>query len=134
MPRPRKPTALKVLAGTLRRDRDAGLQMMPACVVCAPPAPDWLPNAYAVTEWERLAPILAANGLLFEGSLSALAVLCALHGRLATLWAAGEAPTAALIAGYRALASDFGLTPIAAGKVRPATPQRINPFAANRRQ
>ena len=73
----------------------------------------------AVKEWDRLAAILAANRLLTEASLSALGQMCALHGKIVQLYAAGESPNASLIAQYRALANDFGLTPVAQGKVRP---------------
>jgi hypothetical protein len=44
--------------------------------------------------------------------------LCALHGKIAQLYAAGEAPTGHMVAQYRGLANDFGLTPVAQGKVK----------------
>lgn len=108
---------LKVVAGTARPDRIAPVIEMPT--ISAPPAPDWMPNGHAVKEWDRLAAILAANRLLTEASLSALGQMCALHGKIVQLYAAGESPNASLIAQYRALANDFGLTPVAQGKVRP---------------
>ena len=98
----------------------------------APPAPDWLPNAHAVKEWNRLAPILSANRLLTEAGLSALGMLCALTGRLIQLWTAGELPTGHMLAQYRNLTNDFGLTPVAQGKVRAAGSEPSgNRFAAN---
>lgn len=117
MSRSAKPHNLKVVAGTARPDRIAPVIEMPT--IDAPPAPDWMPNAHAVKEWDRLAAILAANRLLTEASLSALGQMCALHGKIVQLYAAGESPNASLIAQYRALANDFGLTPVAQGKVRP---------------
>lgn len=117
MSRSAKPHNLKVVAGTARPDRIAPVIEMPT--IDAPPAPDWMPNAHAVREWDRLAAILAANRLLTEASLSALGQMCALHGKIVQLYAAGESPNASLIAQYRALANDFGLTPVAQGKVRP---------------
>ena len=117
MSRSAKPHNLKVVAGTARPDRIAPVIEMPT--IDAPPAPDWMPNAHAVKEWDRLASILAANRLLTEASLSALGQMCALHGKIVQLYAAGESPNASLIAQYRALANDFGLTPVAQGKVRP---------------
>lgn len=117
MSRSAKPHNLKVVAGTARPDRIAPVIEMPT--IEAPPAPDWMPNAHAVKEWDRLAAILAANRLLTEASLSALGQMCALHGKIVQLYAAGESPNASLIAQYRALANDFGLTPVAQGKVRP---------------
>ncbi|MFH7391160.1 hypothetical protein, partial [Pseudomonas syringae group genomosp. 7] len=64
MSRPRKPTALKVVAGTDRPDREAAAAAELPLVPDVPPAPDWMPNAHARKEWERLAPILHANKLL----------------------------------------------------------------------
>ena len=120
MPAP-KPRSLKVIAGTVQpcRDVPADGPRLPA-IEDVPPAPDWLPNAHAVNEWNRLAPILTAHRLLTEAGTGSLAVLCALYGKIQQLFAAGESPTANMIGQYRALANDFGLTPIAQGKVRPA--------------
>lgn len=83
-----------------------------------PDPPDWLPNAHAVKEWQRLAPILTANKLLTEAGLSALGQLCALHGKVVQLYSAGEAPVASMVAQLRGLMNDFGLTPVAQGKVK----------------
>jgi phage terminase small subunit len=97
-----------------------------------PSAPDWLPNAHAVKEWNRLAPILTANKLLTEAGLSALGQMCALHGKLVQLWSAGEAPVASMMTQYRNLANDFGLTPASLGKVKPvAETETGNKFAKN---
>jgi phage terminase small subunit len=118
MPNPPRPPALKAIAGTDRRDRASPPQVELPKVEQVPPAPDWMPNVHAVNEWNRLAAILVANGLLTEGGTGVLAVLCALHGKIQQLYAAGESPTGHMIAQYRALANDFGLTPVAQGKVR----------------
>jgi phage terminase small subunit len=120
MANPRKPAALKVIAGTDRADRAAPASVDLPLVAGVPDAPDWLPNPHAVKEWNRLAPILHANRLLTEAGLSALGMLCALHGKICQLYAAGESPTGHMAAQYRGLANDFGLTPVAQGKVRPA--------------
>lgn len=119
MPGPgKKPAGLKVVSGTQRKDRaDVNVVDMPI-VFSTPAAPDWLPNAHAVKEWNRLAPILVANKLLTEGGIGPLGNLCALHGKMVQLWAAGEAPVASMIAGYRNLINDFGLTPVSQGKVK----------------
>jgi phage terminase small subunit len=110
---------LKVVAGTERKDRAAPLAVELPTIEKAPDAPDWLPNAHAVKEWTRLAPILVANKLLTEGGLSALGMLCALHGKIVQLYAAGEAPTGHMVAQWRNITNDFGLTPVAQGKVKP---------------
>lgn len=132
MPAPKKPAGLKVAAGTERKDRAATKAVDLPIILVAPSAPDWLPNAHAVKEWNRLAGILAANKLLTEGGLSALGMLCALHGKLVQLWAAGEAPTGHMMAQYRNLINDFGLTPVAQGKVKPVgETDKGNKFANN---
>jgi phage terminase small subunit len=119
------------VAGTARADREVRTVDLPL-VKETPPAPDWLPNGHAVKEWDRLAPILVANKLLTEGGLSALGMLCSVHGKLVQLMAAGESPTAALLSTHRNLTNDFGLTPVAQGKVKPfGKDDEANPFARN---
>jgi phage terminase small subunit len=135
MPQPPKHPHLKAVAGTSRPDRDnsdSGVQL-PLVGECPEP-PDWLPNAHAVNEWKRLAPILMAHGLLTEAGLSPFAHLCATHGKIVQLWSAGETPHAYLVAQLRNLSNDFGLTPIAQSKVAPQHPKGSgNPFDKNKR-
>jgi phage terminase small subunit len=135
MANPKKPRALKVVAGTVQpcRDKKPDVEMPP--VQSVPAAPDWLPNAHAVKEWNRLAPILVANKLLTEGGISPLGNLCALHGKLVQLWSAGECPVASMVAQYRNLINDFGLTPVSQGKVKPVTDGPAeNKFSRNGRR
>ena len=134
MPGPgKKPNHLKAIAGTSRPDREAVVIELPL-VSDVPCAPDWMPNAHAIKEWDRIAPILQRIGLLTEGGLSALGQMCALHGKIVQLYAAGESPNASMVAQYRALANDFGLTPVAQGKVRPSgEAPKDNPFSRNKR-
>jgi phage terminase small subunit len=88
-----------------------------------------------VKEWDRLAPILTKAGLLTEAGVSALATLCALHGKLVQLWQAGEAPNASMVGSYRNLINDFGLTPVAQGKVKPVgAKDEGNAFDKNKRE
>ena len=133
MPGPgKKPAALKSIGGTARPDRPQGAVVELPLVSEIPPAPDWLPNSHAVKEWCRLCPILVGNRLLTEGGLSALGMLCAVHGKLVQLMTAGESPTAALLAHHRNLTNDFGLTPVAQGKVKPVGKEpEGNPFLRN---
>lgn len=130
---PRKPPQLKSISGTGRKSRPDPVSVELPLVSRAPDAPDWLPNAHAVTEWNRLAPMLTANKLLTEAGRSPLAVLCALHGKIVQLFAAGECPTGHMLSQYRNLVNDFGLTPVAQGKVKPvgAREEVKNPFLAN---
>lgn len=131
MPNPRKPSHLKAVAGTARPDREPQTFVDLPLVSEVPAAPDWLPNGHAIKEWDRLAPILYTNKLLTEAATSALAQMCALHGKIVQLYAAGESPNASMVAQYRALANDFGLTPVAQGKVKGAAKETApsNPFA-----
>lgn len=133
MPGPgKKPTGLKVVAGTERKDRKQEMAVDMPALSDVPPAPDWLPNAHAIKEWDRLAGILTANRLLTEGGLSSLGMMCALHGKIVQLYAAGEAPTASMAGTLRNLANDFGLTPVAQGKVKPVgEADKGNKFAGN---
>ncbi|UHQ21902.1 hypothetical protein LVB77_14630 [Lysobacter sp. 5GHs7-4] len=132
MSRSKRPHNLKVVAGTARPDRGGPPLVELPLVPDIPGPPDWLPNGHAIKEWERLAPILHANKLLTEAGLSTLGMLCALHGKIVQLYAAGEAPVASMVAQHRALSNDFGLTPVAQGKVRPNgdTEKPSNPFGA----
>ena len=127
---PKKPSNLKVITGS--RQPDDGVTVELPLVSDVPSPPDWMPNAHAFKEWDRLAPILHAVGLLTEAGLSTLAHLCALHGKIVQLYAAGESPNASMVAQYRAIANDFGLTPVAQGKVRPSGEKpKDNPFNKN---
>jgi phage terminase small subunit len=128
----KKPTTLKSIAGTGRPDRDAPSTVSMPAISQAPKAPDWLPNSHAVKEWNRLTAILTANKLLTEASLSALGMLCALHGKIVQLYAAGEAPTASMAGTLRNMENDFGLTPVAQGKVKQVgETDKGNKFANN---
>src|SRR5690348_12788256 len=118
MPKPKVPAKLKLIQGTAQPCRLNPPTVDLPLTDELPKVPNWLPNAHAVNEWDRLAPILHNVGLLTEAGLSALGMLCALHGKLVQLWAAGESPTGHMLAQYRALVNDFGLTPVAQGKVK----------------
>jgi hypothetical protein len=131
----KKPTHLKAVAGTSRPDREPAEVVDLPTLDRVPDAPDWLPNAHAMKEWERLAPVLVNNRLLTDAGLMAFGHLCALHGKLVQLWAAGESPTGHLLSQYRALINDFGLTPVAQGKVKLAGDKpKENQFSRNGRR
>lgn len=130
MPRPRKPRHLKLLAGTLQPCRDVPEPPAVGGVLERVPAPpDWLPNAHAVREWDRLAGILVANRLLHEGALSALGMLCGLHGMIVAAFSANAMPQAALVGQLRALYGAFGLV---RGPPLPAPPRASPNRFANR--
>lgn len=135
MSRPPKPAHLKAIDGTTRKDRGAPEDTIryPALEV-VPPPPDWLVNAHARQEFLRLAPILSQNKLLTEVNLSALANLCAIHGVMVTAWAAGGFPPAAIIAQFRQLCSEFGITPMSQGRIKaPGAAPEQNKFSSNGR-
>ena len=113
----RKPARLKAISGTIRLCREVPVVPLTRLEV-APAAPEWLPNAHAVKEWNRVAPILAKAGLLSDGGLTALANLCAIRGKLIEHGAADECPTGQTLMHYAALTSAFVLKPVAQGKVK----------------
>jgi phage terminase small subunit len=116
---PKTPANLKLITGTVRKDRvETGGIDLPL-VDEVPSAPEWLPNAHAANEWKRLAPILVANKLLAEADLSAFAHMCAVHGKMVQLWTAGETPTGHMVSQYNSLAAAFGLSPAWRSKVKP---------------
>jgi len=132
MSRARKPHNLKVIDGTDRKDRLVPDAVELPLVDAAPLPPEWLPNVHAQKEWERLTSLLLANRLLTEVALGPLGVLCALHGQIVQQYSAGVAPTGHMLAQYRNMVNDFGMTPVAQGKVRPLGEERkANKFARN---
>jgi P27 family predicted phage terminase small subunit len=69
---PKKPTSLKLLHGTFRKDRAPKSEPQPrGAAVC----PSWL-DATAKQEWKRVAPELARLGLLTKLDSTALAAYC----------------------------------------------------------
>lgn len=126
-----KPRQLKAIAGTERKDREAPEGVKFDTLSDVPPAPEWLPNAHAVKEWDRCAPILVANNLLTELNLSMLGVMCALLGKIVQLFNAGESPTAHLLSQYNKFCNDFGLPPSSWTKIKPGEPEKPgNPFGS----
>lgn len=109
------------LRGTQRADRlsgDTSISVNESALTEVPLAPLWLPNSHATNEWYRLAPILIEMKLLTPGALSSFAQLCALHGKIVQLYSAGESPGASMLGTLRNLHNDFGLSPVAQGKVK----------------
>jgi len=134
-PRGRKPlpTSLKKLRGTFRPDRSNATE--PNVESGVPEPPDWL-SADALAEWRRLAPQLAAAGLLTKLDRAALASYCSAWGDLCeanrTLQQFGSTyitergvivlhPMLKVVErsrqALRAFASEFGLTPSARTRV-----------------
>lgn len=120
----RKPTNLKVVAGTARPDRitPIGIDLPP--VTDVPAAPDWLPNAHAIREFDRLAAMLTVNRVLTEAAVGPLAMLCAQFGWLVDDNTRRVKPTASDMNAYLAYCNAFGLPPIAQGKVKPVAEEK----------
>ena len=124
----KKPQSLKKVAGTERPDRDSTPTIQGQSCETVPPPPAWL-RPHAAADWEYLAPLLQANGLLFKTNLKPLAILCALGGQIQDSYEQGEPPQAFLVSQYRALFNDFGMTPVAMGRIKPIGSQESgNPF------
>lgn len=73
---PPKPSKLKKLQGTFRKDRAAPRELVAKPGV--PPRPTWL-NAEGRAEWERVVPQLQALGILSTIDQSMLADYCTAH-------------------------------------------------------
>jgi len=133
MARPRKPSNLKAIAGTVQPCRSVPEDVQYETINELPPAPDWLPNAHAVKEWDKLVRILHASNVLTEACLSPLEMMCALRGKIVQLYHAGETPSASLINALNAMQAGFGLPPSAYGKIKPSSDgkEKTNKFANN---
>jgi phage terminase small subunit len=128
MARPKKSHSLKLISGSRRLERTppSGGPFLP--LDRPPHPPGWLVDTAALAEWHRLASLLTVNRLLAETDLSTLGHLCAIHGKMVTLWRAGETPTGHFLAQYHALTAAFGLTPSTRGRLPPTLEPRDNAF------
>ena len=79
MPYPKKPTKLKILQGTVRKDRMNKNEPKPDLQI--PDAPDFLSDA-ALEEWERITHELMQLGLLTNLDRAAIAMYCQCYGRV----------------------------------------------------
>ena len=76
--RPPKPTKLKVLQGTDRKDRINENEPMPM-EIDKLPDPPWHLDYYAKKEWQRAGEVLINAGLLTHADLSLFADYCRVH-------------------------------------------------------
>lgn len=136
MGRPRKPSNLKAIAGTIQPCRSVQEDVQYASLDELPSAPDWLPNVHAVKEWDKLVRILHASNVLTEACLSPLEMMCALRGKIVQIYNAGEMPSASLINALNAMQAGFGLPPSAYSKVKPSSGEKDkqNKFSNNIKQ
>src|SRR3970282_1173286 len=107
MSNPRKPTALKLIAGNPgKRALNAAEPQFPPTDIEPPP---WLPPA-AVPHWERVAACMDTNGMLSDANRDVLAVYCDIVATYQRKREAGGEPDLKLAQQMRMLAREFGFT------------------------
>lgn len=146
MANPRKPTHLKSIEGTSRKDRDNPSE--PVASKALPVAPDYL-SSRASEKFYQLTAILVGMGVASNDDSDALGILSALlveiEEDVVLLESVGRYyvpsqesgiirahPAVAAVASGRqraqALLNEFGLTPAARSKVSARLPAEANPF------
>lgn len=147
--RPPKPTALKLLEGTARRDRINASEPQPPLLLEARP-PAWL-KGRGRRAWKELAPVLTEMRVLTVGDRAALMLLCDVyaefmdardavrkHGQVYTMAVKGGGymlmprPEVSIAAdAWRrasAMMQQFGLTPASRSKVSAKDAIESDPF------
>jgi phage terminase small subunit len=106
----RKAPDLKVVCGSRKPEPETTDEPSAEDVLAElPPAPDYLPNDEAKSEWKRTGRLLIERGWLTEMRLSALGLFCAMHGKLTQVLHAGDLPKAHLLQQYRQMQRDLGI-------------------------
>ena len=124
MPRPRKPTKLHVVQGTLRTSRHRDRENEPEIISPLGGAPEaWPVDAKLL--WGELSDLLPP-GVATKTDRLAFELLCRL---VACMRAGPEGLTAALAGQIRAACAAFGMTPESRSRVTGARPPEQNPFA-----
>jgi phage terminase small subunit len=114
MANPRKPTALKLIAGNPgKRPLNPAEPKFPP-TDCDPP--DWL-HAAAMPIWDRLATCLDLNGMLNEGNRDMLAVYCDIIASYERKREQTGEPDLKLAQQMRMIAREFGFTPSSQGGI-----------------
>lgn len=108
MANPRKPTALKVLAGNPGKRPLPDSEPQFAAGDLEPP--EWLMGE-ALALWPKYARGLDANGMLTDANRELLAAYCDLLGSYIESRKAGEAPDLKITQQIRLLGREFGFTP-----------------------
>ena len=108
MANPRKPTALRLLAGN--PSKRALPIAEPAFAACKTSAPDWL-TGESLAQWDKLAAALDANGMLSDANKNMLATYCDVLGTYITKRRNGDDPDMKLVQQIRMLGREFGFTP-----------------------
>ncbi len=135
MPGPAKtPRQFKLIAGTLRKHRERGLENLPEFPTIghgAFPAPPQHMNPDGARLWRELGALLVGAGVLQQPDLYALEQLCYAWQRFQGKFKAGMEFTASEDNALKALFAEFGLTPAARRRVvsNLVEPPKANPFA-----
>ena len=118
--RKRLPDSVKVLQGTAQSCRMSKTPVVDVEVFDAlPEAPAWIGGGAAAVEYARLGKILIANKILTNTSMGGFLMLCAIHGQIVSNMESGLGLDTKLITQYRALITEYGLTPATAHRMKP---------------
>jgi len=110
------PNHLKVVRGTDQPSRMQVLEVEFEPLEQAPGAPEWL-DILAKKYWDRIVPVLMAKKVLSDADIEALAILCALYGKVRQAYSAGVELSASIITQLRLYQTEFGLTPVSRSKI-----------------
>lgn len=125
----KQPGQLRVLKGGKPDETEDKMPLMGG----PPECPAWITTEEGEREWSRMVPVLLNLGLLGVGDLPAFANYCAIHGRLAEIWAEGLTPPATLLAQFANYGAAFGLSPAWRAKVKASEDEGDeNPFKKHR--
>lgn len=124
MARPRKPTKLHLVQGTLRATRHRDRQNEPEIIQPLGGPPEAWPIE-AKLLWAELADLIPP-GVATKSDRLAFELLCRLVGCMRV---GSEGLTAALAGQIRAACAVFGLTPADRSRVTASRPPEQNPFA-----
>jgi P27 family predicted phage terminase small subunit len=150
MGRPRKPTPLKVLEGTDRKDRANPTEPHPVDLPGDAPPPDWL-NDHGKEAWADLLPVLRGMGVVTIADPTAFALLCDALGeyRTARAWIGDHEDVYSVVAENgsitwrkrpeveiaqdawrraKTMLTEFGLTPAARSRVSGKTADSGDPL------
>lgn len=118
-----KPTALKVIQGTVRNDRSNKNEPSPDSRM--PKCPAWV-NRHGKREWKRLLTELDKFGIATGFDFVAFAVLCNMWGEYIDGVQSGDSVSIAHITQMRLYLIEFGLTPSSRSKVSSSKKEKNN--------
>ena len=123
MGRPRKPTVLHVLQGTVNATRHAERINEPVIAAGTGDAPEYL-DALAAAEWDRITAPEVWGRVVTAADRSALIDYCVLHSRMVQDAQGVRLMTASERQQLQSLRVQMGLTPAARSKVAAPAPEK----------